>query len=76
MAKREDALRLIGKWLVLGVEGFDADKQDRYKDKTLADCILTDLEYEIGMLPPKVTKVTGSFMASVCNTWEAEDNEE
>jgi hypothetical protein len=51
--KRKEAIELIGKILVFGIQG--NEKVDRYKGMSLADIILTELE-EVGMLPPDTGK--------------------
>ena len=75
--KRSDAIKTVGKVLAFGVEGFSKSDQEKYKDMSLADIILTELE-EAGMLPPR-----GELDASqmfILNTnmkvphlWEPED---
>lgn len=73
--KRSKAVELIGKLLMFGVYGLDKDKQLAYKDKSLGDIILTELEAE-GMLPPSVAtlKIFDSVVRAE-NKWEPEDGE-
>lgn len=49
--KRSEMQALIGLILVFGKEGLPLDKREKYKDHTLADIILSEMEEE-GMLPP------------------------
>jgi hypothetical protein len=49
--KRSEAIQIIGKILTFGKDGFPLDKKQKYKQMSLADIILTELE-EAGILPP------------------------
>jgi len=49
--KRSDAIKLIGKFLVFGPSGFSKKKQEQFKNMSLGEMILTELE-KAGMLPP------------------------
>lgn len=49
--KRSEAIKLIGQVLVFGLPGMPNEKVDKYRELSLADIILTELE-DAGMLPP------------------------
>lgn len=49
--KRSEALKVIGKLLMFGLEGMPKEKIESYKNTAFADIILTELEL-LGMRPP------------------------
>lgn len=72
--KRKDAVELIGKILVFGLPGLTKEAQVKYKDSSLAEIILSELELA-GMEPPKRQMRNGvnefSWLEWV-NKWEPE----
>lgn len=69
--KRTEAVKLIGKVLTFGKDGFPPDKKQKYSQMSLADIILTELE-EVGMLPPEyVVDYSPMITATI---WEKEDD--
>lgn len=49
--KRSEALKVIGKLLMFGLEGMPKEKIESYKNTAFANIILTELEL-LGMKPP------------------------
>lgn len=74
--KRSDAEKLIGKILMFGLQGLPLDKQEKYKNESLASIILYELE-EAGMLPPYVNKSKNKHLGEPFYNadyyWELED---
>lgn len=69
--KRSEALKVIGKLLMFGLEGMPREKIESYKNTAFADIILTELEL-LGMIPPAITveQITHPVSVSSVNKYD------